>query len=116
MPTFYFNISPEPNMSNLTQNDVLETGMEINDGSDDSQRWGPFTLLAASRQCYKARQGYARMKMYAQENFSAWKATMTVLTILQFIILIYVAEFVGQLRNLNGKKNLNNAQNFKSSY
>ena len=88
-------------MSNLAQNDVLETGMEINDASDDSRRWDPFTL-------HKVKREWTRIKVYIRENFSPWKATMTVLIIIAFALLIYIAEFVGQIRNLNGKKNQTN--------
>ena len=84
-------------MSNLTQNDVLETGMEINDVPDDSPRLDSYTLLTASRK-------WSRIKVYVEKNFSAWKTTMTVLTIIELIILLYLAEFAGQIRNLNGKK------------
>ena len=88
-------------MSNLTQNDVLETGIEMNDLSDTSQGWYPLALYKASEQFYQ-------MKFYIQKNFSVWKVTMTVLTIIGIIALLYIADTLAQLkdlRNVNGKKN-----------
>ena len=48
------------------------------------------------------------MKFYIQKNFSVWKVTMTVLTIIGIIALLYIADTLAQLkdlRNVNGKKN-----------
>ena len=76
-------------MSNLAQNDVLETGMEFNDeGMESSTKWQPLTLKTS----------WPLIKEYCRQNISVWKASMTALAIIIFIISLYLATFAGQLK------------------
>ena len=81
-------------MSNLARNDVLETGMEINDVTiDGSTKWEPLTLKTS----------WPLVKEYCRQNISLWKAVMTILAIIVFIISLYVASFVGQMKTAMDK-------------
>ena len=75
-------------MSNLTHNDVLETGVENNDTGWDNHRWDPITLKTALPQ----------LKSYCKENFTLWKTVITVISLMILFILFYLAAFAGQLQ------------------
>ena len=86
-------------MSNLTQNDVLETGVENNDTNWNHRRWDPLTLKTA----------WPLLKSYCQENFTVWKTIMTVASIVILFILLYLAAIAGQVKTQManfGKKNV----------
>ena len=76
-------------MSNLTHNDVLETGEESNETTWTSRRWDPITLKTA----------WPLLKSYCKENFTIWKTVMTIVSIIILIILLYLAAFAGQLKS-----------------
>ena len=90
------------NVSSLTLNDVLETGIEINDGSDDSQTWNPFKVFRLFK--LSASGQWTRIKIYLKKNFDAWKATLTVFSIIELMILLYMVAFIGKIKNLDGEK------------
>ena len=75
-------------MSNLTQNDVLETGVENDDTNWNSRRWDPLTLKTA----------WPLLKNYSQENFTLWKTIMTFVSVIILFILLYLAAVAGQLK------------------
>ena len=75
-------------MSNLTHNDVLETGVENNDTSWNNSRWDPITLKAA----------WPLLKSYCKENFTLWKTTMTIVSLMILFMLFYLAAFASQLQ------------------
>ena len=95
-------------MSNLTQNDVLETGIEVNDAPDDAQRWSPFNSVNVSTwvnlNYYNVLGQWTKIKEYIQDNFKAWKVGLVVLSIIQLLVLFYVATVVGRVKHLAGKK------------
>ena len=76
-------------MSNLTHNDVLETGDENTDTTWNSRRWDPITLKTA----------WPLLKSYCKENFTLWKTVITIISIIILIILFYLAAFAGQLKS-----------------
>ena len=75
-------------MSNLTHNDVLETGVENKDTSWNNSRWDPITLKTA----------WPLLKSYCKENFTLWKTLITVISLMILFILFYLAAFAGQLQ------------------
>ena len=79
-------------MSNLIQTDVPDRGMAL-DGYDGSQsyKWDPVTIHTALP---KIRE-YCRDKF---EKLDRWKAAITGIVIIMFIMLFYLSCFAGQLQ------------------
>lgn len=81
-------------MPNLTRNDALETGMEINDVSTEvSAKWEPLTLKSS----------WPLIKEYCKRNFTLWKVFMTIIAIIVVIISLYLATFAGQMKSAMSK-------------